>query len=93
VYKGSGAWETNHLFGTYTLEDGTVCEWNEFYKIIAVPEDATLTNGVWFNADGTEIGPNIWNEFAIIMDVWNDPCAGEHGVYYTSPDHAGFGGW
>ena len=43
--------------------------------------------------DGVEIGPMIWNEFAIIQEVYNDPCAGYEGMFYISPDHAGFGGW
>jgi hypothetical protein len=92
-YKGSGAWLTNHLAGTYTLDDGTVCKWTEFYKIIAVPEDAVKTDGYWYNADGTEIGPSIWGDFAIIQHVYNDPCAGYNGLDYVSPDHAGLGGW
>jgi hypothetical protein len=48
---------------------------------------------VWYNADGTEIGPVIWGSFVIIQQVENDPCAGIHGLQYLSPDHAGFGGW
>jgi hypothetical protein len=64
-----------------------------FVKIVAVPTDATLTDGIWFNADGTEIGPEIWGEFATIQTVENDPCAGINGIQYISPDHPGFGGW
>ena len=59
----------------------------------AAPADATLIGEVWYNADGVEIGPVIWNEFAIIQQVENDPCADIHGLQYLSPDHAGFGGW
>lgn len=92
-YQGSGAWETNHQSGTYLDEYGNTCYWNYFCKIIAVPEDAVKTGGIWYNADGTEIGPDIWGEFAIIQEVYNDPCAGANGIYYLSPDHAGFGGW
>lgn len=91
-YIGSGAWETNHQSGTYEL-DGKVCHWEYFTKIVAAPADATLGSGVWYAADGTEIGPAIWGEFATIMEVYNDPCGGFHGVSYRSPDHAGFGGW
>jgi hypothetical protein len=58
-----------------------------------VPSDATLDGGIWFNADGVEIGPEIWGEFATIQEVENDPCAGIHGIQYSSPDHPGFGGW
>lgn len=91
-YIGSGAWETNHQYGTYEL-DGTVCHWTYFVKIIAAPADATLTGGIWYAADDTEIGPAIWGEFAITQEVYNDGCAGAHGLSYLSPDHAGFGGW
>lgn len=92
-YIGSGAWLTNHQSGSYIDDDGNVCEWNYFVKIIAVPEDAYEDGGYWYNADGTEIGPSIWGQFAIIQQVENDPCAGISGVQYISPDHAGLGGW
>jgi hypothetical protein len=93
AYIGSGAWLTNHISGSYFDESGTECNWNEFIKIIAVPTTATNTGGIWYNADGTEIGPAIWGQFAIIQDVINDPCDGTNGIQYRSPDHPGFGGW
>lgn len=92
-YTGSGAWVTNHQSGVYEGTDGQICDWNYFVKIVAAPADATLTNSVWYNGDGTEIGPVIWGEFATIQEVSNDACAGEHGLAYLSPDHAGLGGW
>jgi hypothetical protein len=91
-YIGSGAWLTNHMSGTYE-QDGVVCEWDYFTKILAAPADATLVGGVWYAADSTEMGPAIWGEFAITQEVTNDACAGIEGVQYLSPDHAGFGGW
>ena len=91
-YIGSGAWETNHMSGTYD-DNGKKFKWVDFVKIIAVPEDATLKAGVWNAADGTEIGPVIWGEFATIQEIYNDPGAGFHGKLYISPDHPGFGGW
>ncbi len=91
-YIGSGAWETNHMWGTYE-QDGTLCEWDYFVKIVAAPADAYQDGGVWYAADGTEIGPVIWGSFAIIQEVENDPCAGIEGIQYLSPDHPGFGGW
>jgi hypothetical protein len=91
-YIGSGAWLTNHQSGSYVEGDQT-CNWDYFVKIIAAPADAILTELVWYAADGTEIGPAIWGEFATILEVNNDPCAGDNGVSYISPDHAGFGGW
>jgi len=92
-YIGSGAWLTNHMSGTYTDDDGNLCEWDYFVKIIAVPSDAYADSGIWYNADGTEIGPVIWGAFATIQQVYNDPCAGYEGLQYLSPDHAGLGGW
>lgn len=92
TYIGSGAWETNQMVGEYEM-DGQVCSFTYFVKIIAVPGDATLVEGVWYNADGTEIGEAIWGSFAIIQQVSNDPCLGEYGLLYGSPDHPGFGGW
>lgn len=93
TYIGSDAWLTNHMSGVTVNEDGTECNWDYFTKIIAVPEDAVLENSIWYAADGTEIGPVIWGQFATIQEVSNDPCNGDHGVIYKSPDHAGFGGW
>jgi hypothetical protein len=92
-YIDSGAWLTNHMSGVYEGDDGETCSWNYFVKIVAAPADATSSGGVWYNANGTEIGPVIWGEFAIIQDVTNDPCAGLHGIQYQSPDHVGLGGW
>src|SRR3989338_1117557 len=67
-YIGSGAWLTNHQSGSYEL-NGEACNWNYFVKIVAAPADATKVGGVWYAADGTEIGPVIWGEFAIIQQV------------------------
>lgn len=92
-YIGSGAWLTNHQSGEYTAADGATCKWEYFTKIIAAPADATVIAGIWYAADGTEIGPAIWGAFATVQEVYNDPCYGAHGIYYLSPDHPGFGGW
>ena len=91
-YIGSGAWLTNHQSGEYE-EDGEIIKWNYFVKIVAVPEDATLTDGVWYTNDGVEIGAEIWGAFAIIMEVVNDPGDGSHGAQYISPYSAGFGAY
>lgn len=92
-YIGSGAWITNHQAGEYTDDDGNVCKWTYFVKIVAVPTDATATGGIWYTADGTEIGPVIWGSFAVIQEVENDKCAGIHGAQYVSPFSAGFGAY
>lgn len=60
---------------------------------MAAPADAVVDGGNWLNADGVEIGPVIWGEFAIIQQVENDACAGIHGLQYGSPDHSGLGNW
>ena len=70
-------------------------KWSYFAKIVAVPADATFVdidmdnvpdNGeLWLSADGKEIGPSIWGAFAIVEEISNDPCLGEHGTLYVSP--------
>lgn len=89
-YIGSGAWLTNHQSGMVDV-DGKMRKWTYFVKIVAAPADATATNGVWYNADGTEIGPQIWGEFAVIQEVSNDPSSGAHGILYKSPAGPGLG--
>jgi hypothetical protein len=91
-YIGSGAWLTNHQSGEYYDEDGNLCKWNYFVKIVAAPSDAFKNDqSVWYTADGEEIGEVIWGEFAIIQEVSNDPCAGEHGAQFISPVGPGLG--
>ena len=90
-YIGSGAWETNHQSGEDIDEDGNVCKWNYFVKIVAAPDDATSDGSYWYAADGTEIGPVLWGSFAIIQQVYNSPCEGAHGIEYLSPVGPGFG--
>jgi hypothetical protein len=90
TYIGSGAWLTNHQSGEYQ-QDGETCKWTYFTKIVAAPEDATITDGVWYSADGTEIGPVIWGSFATIQTIENDPCAGLKGLSYNSDSPTGFG--
>lgn len=87
-----GAWDTNHQSGTYTdLETGKECHWTYFVKIIKAPDNATVENAIWYAEDGTEIGPVIWTAYAVIQRVYNDPCAGDHGIEYLSPIGPGFG--
>jgi hypothetical protein len=85
-YIGSGAWETNHMWG---VDNGN--KWNDFVKIVAVPADAVKVAGVWYTAGGVEIGPDIWGEFATIQEVYNDQATGDHGLLYKSPAPSGFG--
>lgn len=80
-YIGSGAWETNHMSGGQGKD-----KWTSLTKIVAVSEDAEKEEGVWHSVDGTEIGPSIWGQFAIIQTVES----GE-GATYVSPFGSGFG--
>ncbi len=90
TYIGSGAWLTNHQWDSYPLDENEY-KWNYFIKIVATPADATTVGGIWYNADGAEIGPVIWGEFATILEIYNDQGTGEHGVFYKSPVGPGFG--
>ena len=82
----AGTWESTT--GNATLVDYM---WDYFVKIVAVPKDAVNRAGVWYTADETEIGPDIWGEFAVVQEVSNDACAGLHGVQYKSPAGPGLG--
>lgn len=70
-YVGSGACLTNHMWGAYQDENGDECYWDYYVKIVAVPADAYKAEGIWYSADGREIGPVIWDEFAIVQQRVN----------------------
>ena len=92
-YIGSGAWLTNHQAGSYEQggeQGGQTCKWNYFTKIIAAPSDATASGGVWYSAGGTEIGPVIWGEFAVVQEVSNDQCDPDYKYSWHGPQ-PGFG--
>lgn len=89
-YIGSGAWLTNHQSGKVEVK-GKMRKWTYFVKIIAVPSDADNIDGIWYDANGMEIGPSIWGQFAIIQEVLNDPSSGAHGILYKSSVGPGFG--
>jgi len=92
-----GAWETNHQFGSYEGEDGKTCKWNYFVKIVMVPEDAYKEyheddeTWYWYTAEGELIGSVVWGAYARILQIYNDPCAGETGVENKFETPAGFG--
>ena len=90
-YIGSGAWCTNHQSGTYINDDGHECQWVYFIKIVAAPSDANNVGGIWYDADGNEIGPDEWGSFAVIQGIFNDPCGGAKALEYLSPVGPGFG--
>lgn len=89
-YIGSDAWLTNNQSG-YVEVNGRDRKWTYFIKIIAAPADGYTSGGTWYTAGGTEIGPVIWGQFAIVQEVYNDPSAGAHGILYLSPTGPGFG--
>jgi len=90
-YIGSGALCANQQSGQYEDADGQLCKWDYFVTITAAPADAVAVGGLWYAADGSEIGPVIWGAFAIVQKVQNDPCAGLPGRQYISPVNPGLG--
>ncbi len=91
-YRDSGAWCTNHQFGSYIDEnDGEEYKWNYFVKIVSAPEDAHTSEGKWYLEDGTEMGTVIWTHHARILQIYNDQGTGEHGVEYNPAGPTGFG--
>lgn len=90
-YIGSGAWLTNHQSGTYLGDNGQVCHYTYFVKIVAAPADASSSGGIWYTGSGEPIGPAIWGDFAVIQEISNDSCTGDHGVLFKSPVPPGFG--
>ena len=91
-YLGSGAWLTNHMYGTYEGEDEGECYWEYFTKIVAAPTDAYVEGGVWYFADGNEIGPVIWGSFATIQEISYDSCDPEF-TYEYKGTRPGLGNW
>jgi hypothetical protein len=94
TYSGSGAWVTNHRSGTdYIEKDGELKEvrWSYFIKIITPPSTAVKVDGVWYTADGVEIGPERFDSFAAVQMISNDPVYDENGKIYGSPNGSGFG--
>lgn len=92
TYRGSGAWLTNHQSGYVEVnENGKLKKWTYFSKIVAVPADATLSDGYWYTAEGIIIGYSIWDEFAVTEEIYNDPSAGAHGLLYKGLAAPGFG--
>jgi len=79
-YEGSGAWLTNHQRGSWE-ENGTICEWDYFVKIVAKPE-----------VDYVCEGEQIWGAFCVIQRVYNSPCEGSEGIELLVPP-AGFGAY
>jgi hypothetical protein len=90
-YIGSGAWCMNHQSGQYEGDNDKPCTWSYSVRIVAAPADAVPVGGVWYAADGAEIGSVIWGAFAIVQKIENDPCADLHGRQYITPVGPGLG--
>ena len=88
---GSGAWELYQSNGVYKDENGNDCNWRLKYKIISIPENAILFDGLWFDENGNEIGQNFYDQWAIIQKSILDPCGQIEDSPYKSPFRAGFG--
>lgn len=93
----SGTWSNASQSGTWQSTSGVairdLCEWDYFIKIVT---PSTINGdyvyaGVWYNADGEEIGPVIWGAFAIVQEIENDACANLDGMQYKSPVSPGLG--
>ena len=101
-YIGSGAWETNHQWGSYVGDDGNEHRWEYFVKIVALDRPYATPKNVDEDGDGVTdyvlvydsagdlIGRLIWGSFVEVLSVYNDPYAGDHGVEFRAPP-AGFG--
>ena len=84
TYIGSGAWE---YYKDWLYDDNGNVISSSSCKIVVAPADAYLSNGIWYSADGNEIGPVIWTNFAIVKETID----GE--ITYSSPLRCGFGNW
>ena len=84
-----GAWETNHQRGVN--DDGS--HWTYFVKIIT-PDELNgdyKVGGFWYTADHKKIGSVIWDTYAQILQISNDPAYNEHGVLHNWEAPTGFG--
>jgi hypothetical protein len=94
TYTDSGAWLTNHMSGSdeiYVNNKLKKAHWTYFTKIVTPSSSDEKIANIWYEPDGTEIGPAIWGAFATVQEVENDPFAGVHGKQYGSPAGPGFG--
>ncbi len=95
-YRGTGAWTTTKWTKKYTDGEDNQCIASQFSKFVAVPVGANAIDGIYYTADGVEIGQVVLNapgfeDFARIQLIWNDPCNGINGVAYKAPGPVGLG--
>lgn len=82
----SKGWTTNHAEGDYLGADGDYHHYTYFVKIVWVGPKPAGTDP-W-------AGVRLWDQYAIIEEVYNDPYGGYHGVDRTRLAHpAGFGAY
>lgn len=84
-YRGSGAWLTISQKGFFVDKKGARQQWSSLERIVAVPRDAILREGRWYTSDGTEIGPSIWDNFAVTMRYVQSTGVKVQGILYLSP--------
>ena len=92
-YVGSGAWTTNHQSGNEDEKGNPIPQWMYFVKIVALPTNAVCAggNGSMCSVNGQEFGYRIWDDMAIVQQVYSDPALGYHGLLFNSPLTAGLG--
>ncbi len=88
--KGSEIWLMDRTSGVYIGENGQECSWSDFKKIAVVPAGSLLRDGIWYTADNIKIGPSYQDSqhqgnFAVIQEIYSNPCDGVHGLLYKSP--------
>ncbi|WP_207062232.1 hypothetical protein [Motiliproteus sp. SC1-56] len=82
-YIGSGAWE---IYSENYIDENGKMTFSQT-KIVAAPEGAYKDeNKVWFDANGQELGPDIWGQFIIVQET-----SSRGGVPFISPNGAGLG--
>lgn len=111
----SGDWTDNYLGsvrqGTWSISAPAkkvyeACQWSDFVKIVAVPENATqlpsencsydqygLDNMQW-NIGSDVLGCSIWGSFAVTQEVSTDPCGEKMDIRdYRGSLRRGLGNW
>lgn len=90
--SGTDPWGWSSTYGNATQN---TCSWSDFVKIVAVPTDAKLIDGMWYTAGNIKIGPVAWGDFAIIQEISDNPCGKEDlGLLnFKSQLRSGLGNW
>lgn len=96
---GSGAWRFEQQRGEYMNEDGEICTYSFFAKLIVPPsgsyvgEPCDSRGCTWYTSSGEEIGLQRHVYFAMISAITHDSCGRYSGPYYLSSLPVGLGYW